>query len=87
MDLSFIVNARNPGAAGSIQPSPGNHTVHMCRGFVVMTGEVGTGKTTLLKAVLGSFVKVRVSSAFVFNPRLEVHDFLDFVLTEFETSR
>ncbi len=54
------------------------------RGFVVMTGEVGTGKTTLLKAVLGSFVKVRVSSAFVFNPRLEVHDFLDFVLTEFD---
>ncbi|MGA3131161.1 MAG: AAA family ATPase [Terracidiphilus sp.] len=54
------------------------------RGFVVMTGEVGTGKTTLLKAVLGTFVKVRVSSAFVFNPRLDVHDFLDFVLTEFD---
>jgi type II secretory pathway predicted ATPase ExeA len=54
------------------------------RGFVVLTGEVGTGKTTLLKAVLGTFVKVRVSSAFVFNPRLEVHDFLDFVLTEFD---
>jgi type II secretory pathway predicted ATPase ExeA len=50
----------------------------------VLTGEVGTGKTTLLKAVLGTFVKVRVSSAFVFNPRLEVHDFLDFVLTEFD---
>ena len=54
------------------------------RGFVVMTGEVGTGKTTLLKAVLGTFIKVRVSSAFVFNPRLDVHDFLDFVLTEFD---
>lgn len=53
------------------------------RGFVVMTGEVGTGKTTLLKAVLGTFVKVRVSSAFVFNPRLEVNDFLEFLLTEF----
>lgn len=54
------------------------------RGFVVLTGEVGTGKTTLLKAVLGTFVKVRVSSAFVFNPRLDVNDFLDFVLTEFD---
>ncbi len=53
------------------------------RGFVVLTGEVGTGKTTLLKAVLGTFVKVRVSSAFVFNPRLDVNDFLEFVLTEF----
>jgi type II secretory pathway predicted ATPase ExeA len=54
------------------------------RGFVVLTGEVGTGKTTLLKAVLGTFIKVRVSSAFVFNPRLDVHDFLDFVLSEFD---
>lgn len=54
------------------------------RGFVVMTGEVGTGKTTLLKTVLDTFVKVRVSSAFVFNPRLDVHDFLEFVLTEFD---
>lgn len=53
------------------------------KGFVVMTGEVGTGKTTLLKTVLGSFSKDRVSSAFVFNPRLDVLDFLEFVLTDF----
>lgn len=53
------------------------------KGFVVMTGEVGTGKTTLLKTVLGSFAKGRVSSAFVFNPRLDVLDFLEFVLTDF----
>jgi general secretion pathway protein A len=53
------------------------------KGFVVMTGEVGTGKTTLLKTVLDSFSKDRVSSAFVFNPRLNVLDFLDFVLTDF----
>jgi general secretion pathway protein A len=53
------------------------------RGFVVLTGEVGTGKTTLLKTVLGSFVKGRVSSAFVFNPRLDILDFLEFVLTDF----
>lgn len=53
------------------------------KGFVVLTGEVGTGKTTLLKTVLGSFAKGRVSTAFVFNPRLDVLDFLDFVLTDF----
>jgi len=51
------------------------------RGFIVMTGEVGTGKTTLLKTVLDTFVKGRVSSAFVFNPRLDMLDFLEFVLT------
>lgn len=53
------------------------------KGFVVMTGEVGTGKTTLLKTVLSTFSKNRVSSAFVFNPRLDVLDFLEFVLTDF----
>jgi type II secretory pathway predicted ATPase ExeA len=53
------------------------------KGFVVMTGEVGTGKTTLLKTVLGSFAKGRIASAFVFNPRLDVLDFFEFVLTDF----
>ena len=53
------------------------------KGFVVMTGEVGTGKTTFLKTVLSTFSSDRVSSAFVFNPRLEVLDFLEFVLTDF----
>jgi len=53
------------------------------KGFVVMTGEVGTGKTTLLKTVLSTFSSERVSSAFVFNPRLDVLDFFEFVLTDF----
>jgi len=53
------------------------------KGFVVLTGEVGTGKTTLLKTVLSTFSKDRVSSAFVFNPCLDVLDFLEFVLTDF----
>jgi len=53
------------------------------KGFVVMTGEVGTGKTTLLKSVLGWFPRDRVSTAFVFNPRLDALDFLEFVLTDF----
>jgi len=53
------------------------------KGFVVMTGEVGTGKTILLKTVLNSFTKDRVATAFVFNPRLDPLDFLEFVLTDF----
>ncbi len=53
------------------------------KGFVVMTGEIGTGKTTLLKTVLRSFVQDRFLTAFVFNPRLNVLDFLEFVLTDF----
>ena len=57
--------------------------IAMRKGFAVITGEVGTGKTTVLKAVLGTLSKDRVNSAFVFNPRLDIIDFLDFVLTDF----
>src|SRR5665213_653774 len=53
------------------------------KGFVVMTGEVGTGKTTLLKSVLSWFPENLVSTAFIFNPRLDTLDFLEFVLTDF----
>jgi type II secretory pathway predicted ATPase ExeA len=53
------------------------------KGFTVLTGEVGTGKTTLLKRALSSFSNRRISTAFVFNPRLEVLDFLEFVLADF----
>jgi len=53
------------------------------KGFVVMTGEVGTGKTTLLRSVLDTFAKGRISTAFVFNPCLDVLDFFEFVLTDF----
>jgi general secretion pathway protein A len=53
------------------------------RGFMVLTGEAGTGKTTLLRKTLESFHHASVVTSFVFNPRLEVLDFLEFVLTDF----
>lgn len=53
------------------------------KGFTVLTGEVGTGKTTLLRRALSSFSGRRVSTSYVFNPRLETLDFLEFVLTDF----
>lgn len=53
------------------------------KGFIVLTGEVGTGKTTLLRRALGSFDQARVFTSFVFNPQLDVLDFLEFVLSDF----
>ncbi|HEY0162403.1 MAG TPA: AAA family ATPase [Edaphobacter sp.] len=53
------------------------------KGFTVLTGEVGTGKTTMLKRALASFSNRRISTAFIFNPRLEVLDFLEFLLADF----
>lgn len=53
------------------------------KGFIVLTGEVGTGKTTLLRRALASLDQSRVFSSFVFNPRLDVLDFLEFILADF----
>ena len=53
------------------------------KGFIVLTGEVGTGKTTLLRRALAAFDPGRVFSSFVFNPRLDTLDFLEFVLSDF----
>ena len=51
------------------------------KGFIVITGEVGTGKTTLLKAVMQS-VESTVHTAFVFNPRLSFSQLLRSILTD-----
>ena len=53
------------------------------KGFIVLTGEVGTGKTTLLRRALASFDQTRVFTSFVFNPLLDPLDFLEFVLSDF----
>lgn len=52
-------------------------------GFLVLSGEVGTGKTTILRKALASLDQSHVHSAFVFNPRLEVLELLEFILSDF----
>ncbi len=49
----------------------------------MLTGEVGTGKTTLLRRALASLDPGRVFTSFIFNPRLDVLDFLEFILADF----
>jgi len=46
------------------------YAVNSGKGFVMLTGEVGTGKTTLLHALLGQLDST-TNSAFIFNPRLD----------------
>lgn len=53
------------------------------KGFILLTGEVGTGKTTLINKLLEWLHKERVFTAFVFNPRLSVSQFLEFMLADF----
>ena len=52
------------------------------KGFVLLTGEVGTGKTTLLHSLLAQ-LDPSTASAFIFNPNLEPMDFFLVLLDEF----
>ena len=52
------------------------------KGFVMLTGEVGTGKTTLLHALLGQ-LDAGTASAFLFNPKLEPLDFFRILFDEY----
>jgi general secretion pathway protein A len=51
------------------------------KGFVLLTGEIGTGKTTLLHALLAQLDRETLS-AFIFNPRLEPLDFFRVLFDE-----
>ncbi len=53
------------------------------KGFILLTGEVGTGKTTLLNKTQEWLQRQRVKSAFIFNPRLEVNEFLEYMMADF----
>jgi general secretion pathway protein A len=61
------------------------YAVQAGKGFCVLTGEVGTGKTTLLHALL-SQLEANTASAFIFNPRLEPLDFFRMVFDEYGIS-
>jgi general secretion pathway protein A len=54
------------------------------KGFILLTGEVGTGKTTLLNRLLDWLHGRRVATAFIFNSRLDVSHLFDFMMAEFE---
>ena len=56
------------------------------KGFVVVTGEVGTGKTLLLRSLMEFIDRNNVAFAFVYNPRLSVQDFLSHALTDLRLS-
>jgi general secretion pathway protein A len=49
------------------------------KGFVVLTGEVGTGKTVLVRCLLQILNRANVAFAYVFNPLLSGMEFLQYV--------
>jgi general secretion pathway protein A len=54
-------------------------------GFILLTGEVGTGKTTLLNRVLDWLRDQQVATAYVFNSQMpSVSHLFDFIMADFE---
>lgn len=64
----FLGEAHREGLATLV------YGVQSGKGFVLITGEVGTGKTTLIHALLGQLDST-AACAFIFNPRLEPLEF------------
>jgi general secretion pathway protein A len=53
------------------------------KGFITLTGEVGTGKTTLVNRLLDWLHEQKVRTAFLFNSRMNTSQLFDFILAEF----
>jgi general secretion pathway protein A len=56
------------------------------KGFILLTGEVGTGKTTVINKMLEWARQEKIATAFIFNPRLNEAEFFDFMMADFGIS-
>jgi general secretion pathway protein A len=54
------------------------------KGFIVLTGEVGTGKTTMLECLRDYLDTIRTEFAFIFNSRLTPQQFFEMMAYDFD---
>jgi general secretion pathway protein A len=62
------------------------YAIEQREGFLLLTGPVGTGKTTLCRELLEKLDPQRYRSALIFNPFLSPQEMLEALLDEFEQS-
>jgi len=53
------------------------------KGFIVLAGEVGTGKTTMLECLLDYLDSQRIEYAYIFNSRIDSDQFLEMIAYDF----
>jgi type II secretory pathway predicted ATPase ExeA len=78
-DPRFLYNTRNTREALACL----TYGIQSRKGFVLLTGEVGTGKTTLLNRFLEWLRMQHIATAFIFNPKLTTSEFFNFMMTDF----
>jgi len=75
----FVPTARHNEAIAALYYGVRRH-----KGFVVVTGEVGTGKTLVLRCLLQLLKESKdIAYAYVFNSRLSSGEFLQYILADF----
>ena len=52
------------------------------KGFIVITGEVGTGKTLLVRCLLAELRKGNIAFGYVFNPLLSTVEFFQYIMAD-----
>ena len=73
----LFATARHNEALASIV-----HGVLRHKGFIVVTGEVGTGKTLLVRCLLELLRRQEIASANIFNPCLSPLEFLRYIVAD-----
>ena len=73
----LFATARHDEALASIL-----HGVLRHKGFIVVTGEVGTGKTLLISCLLEHLRREKIASANIFNPCLSPLEFLRYIVVD-----
>ncbi len=75
----FVPTTRHSEAFAAL-----HYGVRRHKGFIVLTGEVGTGKTLLLRCLMGLLKESKdVAYAYIFNGRLSPAEFLQYILSDF----
>jgi general secretion pathway protein A len=75
----FFQSAKHLEALSTLQ-----YAIEHKKGFVVVTGDIGSGKTTVCRTLMNNLDQSRTKTALVTNTRIEGRDLLMTVLEDFE---
>ncbi len=75
----FFSSEKSTAALASI-----SYAISRRKGFLVMTGEVGTGKTLILRCLLELWEREQVPLVYCIGPKLSTMDFLQYMTIELE---